>query len=69
MFECKWSSLDTKEAHIILAELKRKAVLVNWYNSRRKERYGIIAKEIKEKEKLRDMGYMVFDLADFAILS
>jgi len=68
-FECKWSSLDTKEAGIILAELKRKAALVNWYNTRRKERYGIIAKEIKEKEKLKGMGYMVFDLGDFAILS
>jgi len=49
-FECKWSSLDAKEANIILAELKRKAAMVNWYNTKRKERYGIIAKEIKEKE-------------------
>ena len=60
--------MDTREAQIILDELKRKAALVNWYNTRRKERYGIIAKEIKEKEKLRDMGYMVYDLADFAFL-
>jgi AAA+ ATPase superfamily predicted ATPase len=64
-FECKWSSLDTKEAEIILAELKRKAALVNWYNARRKERYGIIAKEIKDKEKLKGMSYLVFDLRDF----
>jgi hypothetical protein len=41
---------------------------VNWYNARRKIRYGIIAKEILDKEKLRDMDYMVFDLGDFAPL-
>ncbi|MDW7777380.1 MAG: hypothetical protein SCH39_13735, partial [Methanosarcinales archaeon] len=50
---------------IILAGLKRKAALVNWYNARRKEKYGIIAKEMKDKEKLKDMGYLVFDLGDF----
>ncbi len=65
-FECKWSSLDSNEVEIILDELKRKATLVNWYNARRKVRYGIIAKEIKDKEKLKDMGYIVFDLRDFA---
>jgi len=65
-FECKWSSLGTKEAESILAELERKATLVNWYNVRRKVRCGIIAKDIKDKEKLRDMGYLVFDLGDFA---
>jgi hypothetical protein len=41
---------------------------VNWYNSRRKERFGIIAKEIKEKEKIKGLGYMVFDLGDFGLL-
>ena len=66
--ECKWSSLGTKEAEIILAELKRKGALVKWYNSSRKERYGIIAKEIEDKEKLREMGYLVFDLRDFATI-
>ena len=66
LFECKWSSMDSNEAETILAELKRKTTLVNWYNARRKVRYGIIAKEILDKEKLRDKGYMVFDLGDFA---
>jgi hypothetical protein len=64
-FECKWSSLDSTEVEIILAELKRKATLVNWYNARRKERYGIIAKDIRDKEKLKGMGYIIFDLRDF----
>ncbi len=64
-FECKWSSLDSTEVEIILAEIKRKATLVNWYNARRKERYGIIAKDIRDKEKLKGMGYIIFDLRDF----
>lgn len=65
-FECKWSSLNTKEVELILAELKRKATLVKWHNARRKERYGVIAKDIKDKEKLKSMDYLVFDLRDFA---
>ena len=65
-FECKWSSLNTKEVEIIFAELKRKVALVKWHNARRKERYGVIAKHIRDKEKLRDIGYLVFDLGDFA---
>lgn len=67
-FECKWSSLDIKEAEIILAELKRKAALVTWYNSSRKERFGIIAKDFKNKEELKSRGYLVFDLRDFALI-
>ncbi|MDD5617236.1 MAG: ATP-binding protein [Candidatus Methanoperedens sp.] len=65
-FECKWSSLDAEEVEIILADLKRKAEQVKWHNARRKERYGIIAKDIRDKEKLITMGYFVFDLRDFA---
>ncbi len=57
--------MNSKEGEIIFAELKRKATLVKWHNSRRKERFGIIAKDIKDKEKLKNMGYFVFDLRDF----
>lgn len=59
--------MDTKEAKIILAELKRKAALVNWYNARRKERYGIIAKDIRDKEKLRIWAILFSILGIFAI--
>ncbi len=65
-FECKWNSLNAKEAELILADLKHKAALVKWHNTRRKERYGIIAKDVKDKEELKSMGYLVFDLKDFA---
>ena len=32
---------------------------------RKKEHFGIIAKKIKQKEKLREEGYLAFDLNDF----
>jgi len=32
-------------------------------------RHGIIAKDIMDKEKLKDMGYIVFDIRDFAPFS
>ncbi len=63
-FECKWSKLNEIDAFKILTDLKRKAALVQWHDSARKEHYGIIAKEIKGKEKLREKGYQVFDLSD-----
>ncbi len=63
--ECKWSKVNEKEAEKILADLKRKAMLVKWHNSKRRERYGIIAKKIEGKEKLRSSGVLAFDLQDF----
>ncbi|HWQ96414.1 MAG TPA: ATP-binding protein [Candidatus Methylomirabilis sp.] len=65
LFECKWSRLKGKEAGRILADLKRKAPLVNWQNAERKEQYGIIAKTIEMKEAFREKGYLAFDLDDF----
>jgi len=64
-FECKWSTLNEKNAEKILADLERKAVLVRWHNARRKEYYGVIAKNIEGKEKLREKSYLAFDLRDF----
>jgi AAA+ ATPase superfamily predicted ATPase len=49
--ECKWSSLGVREATKILTDLKRKATLVKWNNSERKEHYGIIAKTIEENKR------------------
>ncbi|HYN44661.1 MAG TPA: ATP-binding protein [Candidatus Limnocylindrales bacterium] len=63
-FECKWSKLNERDALNILTDLKRKAALVQWHDSARKEHYGIIAKEIAGKEKLREKGYQAFDLSD-----
>ncbi len=50
---------------IIFAELKRKDALVNAIMpGARKDM--IIAKDIRDKEKLKSMSYFVFDLGDFA---
>lgn len=64
-FECKWSNVDERNAERILDDLKRKAALVKWHNAKRRERFGIIAKKIKDKRELRSSGVLAFDLADF----
>jgi len=63
--ETKWQDLSSKESKNILDELKRKASYVRWADGKRKEFYGLIAKKIDEKEKMREEGYLVFDLEDF----
>lgn len=57
--------MNEKEAEHIIANLKRKATHVEWYNAERKEHYGVIAKTIEGKEKLRKKGYILFDFKDF----
>lgn len=66
-FEVKWSALSKGDADRILRELKRKAGLVRWHNRTRSEEYGVIAKEIEDKEALKSEGYHVYDLADFEL--
>lgn len=67
-FEVKWSALSKSDANRILRELKRKAGLVKWHNRTRREEYGIIAREIEDKEALKSEGYHAYDLADFEFL-
>ena len=62
--ECKWSSLRLKDAERVIADLKRKAVMVKWGDEARREYYGIIAKAVEGKESLRETGYLVYDLSD-----
>ena len=63
--ECKWQDLSAKQVDKILAELKEKSKFVRWNNDTRKEQFAIIAKHIKDKDKLRKKGVLVFDLANF----
>lgn len=63
-FEVKWSDLETREARNILNALKNKSKEVMWNNKKRKEYYGIIAKEIDGKETLRNEGWICYDLDD-----
>jgi len=48
----------------LLKELKEKAENVEWYNTGRKEHYGIITKRIENKEKLREQSFLFYDLDD-----
>lgn len=63
--ECKWRALKEKQAKSILGELKEKSGFVRWNNGKRKEFFGLIAKRIENKKKLRKEGFLVFDLEDF----
>jgi AAA+ ATPase superfamily predicted ATPase len=62
-FECKWKTLNEHDVNSILMNLKNKARKVKW-KTNRKERFGVIAKEIKNREKL-DKNYIIIDLSDF----
>ncbi len=64
-FECKWKDLSFKQSLKILEDLKQKAKYVRWGDDSRAEKFGLIAKRIEGKDKLRAEGFLVFDLADF----
>ena len=64
-FECKYSTLKFKDAFAILAGLKNKSGYVDWNCGKRKEYFGLIAKKIEDKERLRKEGYFIFDFDDF----
>ena len=61
LFEFKWKRLTLQDCIRILDELRFKAELVGWKGERL---FGIIGKEIPEKEELRREGHHVFDLED-----
>lgn len=68
--EAKWRDLSLEESKNILDELKRKAGHVQWFNERREEFYGLIAKKIDGKEKMKGGSHFLYDLRDLeSILS
>jgi len=64
-FEVKWSELGRRNVKRILAELRRKADLVDWRVDDRVEHFGIVGKKIRGKDGLREQGFLVYDLEDF----
>ena len=62
-YECKWKVLDEHDINSIIKELKEKAKNFKWHENRI-EKYGIIAKKIKNKAKLNG-NYTLLDLDDF----
>lgn len=63
--ECKWKDINERDADKILADLKEKSCFVQWNNDDRKEYFGLVARKIIGKERLREKGLVVFDLDDF----
>ncbi|RLF87257.1 ATP-binding protein, partial [Thermococci archaeon] len=60
----KWKKLSEREARGVLKELKRKAGLVGldgWEKS-----YGLIAKSVEGKGRLKEESYLIWDLEDFS---
>ncbi|WP_456326337.1 ATP-binding protein [Palaeococcus sp. (in: euryarchaeotes)] len=62
-FEVKWRELSYGRAKKVLKALKEKSTHIKLETEKR--HYGLIAKGVEEKEKLRDEGFLVFDLKDF----
>ena len=63
VIECKWKDMSSMDAKRELDTLEEKSEHVLW-DSNRKD-FGLIAKSINKKEDLRELGYLVMDLADF----
>jgi len=64
-FECKCSDLSYNKSLKILEDLKANAEYVKWFNDKRKEKYGIIARKIEGKNDLRKEGFFAYDLDDW----
>ena len=62
--EVKWSDLRIKETRRIVTELKKKSEFVDWNKGERQEHFGLIAKRVEGKEKLRGEGDLCYDLED-----
>ena len=60
-FEVKWSDMGLKDALRTLSSLEKKS---EEYDFIGEKVYGIIAKRLRNKEKLREKGYMAYDLED-----
>jgi AAA+ ATPase superfamily predicted ATPase len=63
--ECKWKDLTYNKSLKILEELKEKATFVKWLNDNRLEQYGIIARKLEDKDKLKRKGFLAYDLKDW----
>jgi len=64
--EVKWKDLSGRKARGVLKELERKSELVGleeW-----EESYGLVAKKVEGKEKLKKEGWLAWDLEDFESL-
>lgn len=65
VFEVKWKNLDFSKSKKILKELENKARYLPIELKKYRIKTGIIGRNIKDKNRLRKMGFLVFDLSDF----
>jgi AAA+ ATPase superfamily predicted ATPase len=63
LFEIKWQQLHYSEALRLLEQLKQKAKYISKVPPN--IIFGLVAKKIEEKEKLRTAGFPAYDLDDF----
>ena len=66
-FEVKWHQFkEYEEIKSILKDLKEKSSFVNWRKNKREEYFGVVARKIepKVKERFKEEGYLIWDLAD-----
>ena len=64
-FECKWKDLTYNQSLKLIEELNEKTPNVKWHNDSRKEKYGIIARKIENKDNLKKKGFLIYDLDDW----
>jgi len=62
VFEFKWQDLTYSDARSVLEQLKSKAQYVQKLPPN--VRFGILAKKLKEKERIREAQYSAYDLDD-----
>ncbi|MFP3949859.1 MAG: ATP-binding protein [Candidatus Micrarchaeia archaeon] len=62
--EFKWKELDYSRALQALEKLKKTSAFME---TNLKPRYCLVAKNIKNKKKLKKEGYLVFDMDDFGL--
>ena len=65
-FEAKWSELRKRDTERIFAELERKSSLVKL--KAEEIRLGLVARRVENAEKLREEGFIVFELNDLFAL-
>ncbi|NYZ73978.1 ATP-binding protein [Candidatus Micrarchaeota archaeon] len=62
-FEFKWKDLDAKEALAIIQNLQEK--VKNVHPLPAALRYGIVARKIRNRDKVRAAGHLAYDIGDF----
>ncbi len=63
VFEFKWAEIGYRDANALMENLMAKSKHVEKLPEGLK--FGLVAKKIRDKQKLREDGYLAYDLDDF----